>query len=289
MRVVEPKDLGKTTQPHKRKVRKRYVLPALTLGLAAFTFGIFTQTDIFVKEVVAPDVSVTDELMNVIEEPAMEQRIDPRDAELEGNEFRLFYDNLRQANTDTVDIPPPITGDDIVDTRIREIAEARGYKLRAVAVGDLSTVDGYELQEDAQQPWLNMKRALEEQGLELVLVSGYRSIDDQRSILLERLANAGASTTKIADGLANDAVDEVLELAAPPGYSKHHTGYTIDLFCPGTEFRKFSESPCHAAMIADNFALPRQFGFIPSYPDDAQFQGPTPEAWEYVYVGDAIL
>mgnify|MGYP000504183636 CR=1 FL=1 len=288
MRVVEPQDLGKTTQPKTKMRKKRYLLPALIIGLAAFAFGIFTETDLFVKEVKAPVVSDNSEL-NSEEATEAVAAVDPRTAELEGNEFRLFYDNLRQPNTDTVDIPPPITGDDIADTRIREIAEARGYQLRASAVGNLSTVDGYELQDDAQQPWLDLKRAMEEQGLDLVLVSGFRSIDEQREILLERLSNVGATMQRIADGLVNDEVNEVLEFAAPPGYSKHHTGYTIDLFCPGTEFRKFAESPCHEALVADNFALARQFGFIPSYPDDAQFQGPTPEAWEYVYVGDAIL
>jgi len=89
----------------------------------------------------------------------------------------------------------------------------------------------------------------------------------------------------VAAGAADDKVNTVLITSSIPGYSKHHTGYTLDLLCGGWEFENFKNSPCQKWIIADNYKVAKENGFIPSYPDGADIQGPDPEAWEYVWVG----
>jgi LAS superfamily LD-carboxypeptidase LdcB len=42
-------------------------------------------------------------------------------------------------------------------------------------------------------------------------------------------------------------------------------------------------------MSKDNYLQAKKYGWIPSYPEGAQQQGPEPEAWEYVWVGTASL
>ena len=91
------------------------------------------------------------------------------------------------------------------------------------------------------------------------------------SVLVERYSDA--------------AIDRRLRTAAAPGYSKHHTGYTIDVTQSGYAFTSFKKSPAYVWLTANNYANAKRFGWIPSYPPGAASQGPQPEAWEFTYVG----
>ena len=64
-------------------------------------------------------------------------------------------------------------------------------------------------------------------GTPLQINSGYRSIAQQREIFRRRLG--GWSTAQIASGQADGAIEAVLAYHSIPGYSKHHTGVTMDL------------------------------------------------------------
>ena len=205
------------------------------------------------------------------------------------NEFRIFYNNLRQPNLEPVSNPPTISGNDVADARIREIAERRGYRLRSSPIESLVSVDGQRLQAPAVDAWKKLKSAATTAGHPLSLVSGYRSVADQRALFLQRLSAAGGSIEAVANGTADSIVDSVLVTSSIPGYSKHHTGYTIDLQCSGYVFENFKNSPCNDWMSADNYKVAKELGFIPSYPPQADMQGPDPEAWEYVYVGTDLL
>ncbi len=205
------------------------------------------------------------------------------------NEFKVFYDQLLQPDLVRVANPPEISGDVLADTRIRSIAEARGYKLRSSPSVELVSVDGYLLHESVAQPWFELKAAAAAQGYSMSIVSGYRSVASQRQIYLSRLAATGATIAQVAAGAADAQVNEVLITSSIPGYSKHHTGYTIDLACNGFVFESFKDSPCNAWLIADNYKVAKEHGFIPSYPEGADNQGPDPEAWEYVYVSTELL
>lgn len=205
------------------------------------------------------------------------------------NEFKIFYDNLLQPNMLKVENPPVISGNDTADTRIRKIAEDRGYRLRSSPADSLISIEGNMLQPQISDSWKSLKSQASKKGLTMTIVSGYRSVEEQRNLFLQRLSAAGASIESVASGKSDKIVDKVLITTSIPGYSKHHTGYTIDILCSGYAFENFKNSPCNDWMIADNYKVAKENGFIPSYPPSADAQGPDPEAWEYVWVGTDLL
>ena len=76
-----------------------------------------------------------------------------------------------------------------------------------------------------------------------------------------------------------------LRVVAPPGYSRHQTGYAIDLASGSYGHNEFEHSEAYAWLTADNFYQAKRHGFVPSYPAGVENQGPDPEAWEFIYVG----
>ena len=170
--------------------------------------------------------------------------------------------------------PTAITGSDEVDFQIRVMAEARGYVLRPIPAGPLVEVDGELLQAQAAVAWGALKQEILNAGYSIRLVSGYRSVDSQADVFV---AGAGGSSL--------ERYESRLAWSAPPGYSKHHTGYVIDLALPGESHNSFGSSGVYRWLVADNYDVLKGFGFVPSYPPGGPPQGPNPEAWEYTYVG----
>ncbi len=289
MRIVEPTPES-TVQPQKKSKRKLPVLFFVLLTfIAGASFYLFA-----LKE--GEEVDSESLQQNTTAEAEVSEDVEQleRTGELRmftDNEFNVFYNNLLQPDLERVENPPTITGNDEADTRIRSIAEARGYRLRSSpsATATLVTVDGYQLHAVVAQPWEELQQAAAEEGLSMSIVSGYRSVENQRNLFTSRLSAAGASVSAVAQGTADDIVNEVLIQSSIPGYSKHHTAYTIDLKCAGYIFEDFKNSPCYTWMSANNYEQPKKYGFIPSYPPEADAQGPDPEAWEYVYVGKDLL
>ncbi len=206
-----------------------------------------------------------------------------------GKEFRELYDNFAYPNTALISEESSITGNPAADKRIREIAKTRGYKSRSAPVSDTlrDVGGGLYLQQMAVEPWLNMKSATKKDGIEISLSAAYRSAADQRQIFLSRLG--GLSLTQIASGGANTQINNLLRTTAVPGFSRHHTGYTIDIKCDSQPSVTFENSVCFRWLSTNNYANAKQQGWIPSYPEGAGQQGPDPESWEYVWVGTDTL
>ncbi len=286
MRIVEPQRT-KSISDSKHKSKNRFIHPILLIATATFLFiGFF----IYLSN--NSEAPVTEEPMTDVdkkEEIKQPEEIESGLIDFSGNEFRILYDQLLLPNLDKVDIPPVITGNDVADTRIRKIAQTRGYRLRSSPTETLPYVDGVLMQPLVSKPWRDLKKKSTQEGLGLSITSGYRSIEAQRQLFLSRLTALGVSYSDIANGLADDEINETLVTTAAPGYSKHHTGYTIDFSCTGFEFENFKNSTCNDWLAADNFKIAKEHGFIPSYPPDADLQGPDPEAWEYVWVGTEVL
>ncbi|MCP4306916.1 MAG: hypothetical protein GY788_18965, partial [bacterium] len=190
------------------------------------------------------------------------------------DEFNDLFTNATLENLAPLEVPPAITGNASVDQRIREIGEARGYVRRPLPAGQLTSVSGYPMQPSAVAAWKELKAAASQAGHTLLLRSAYRSHGTQVHILLRRL-------TSYTDA----AIEYRLRAVAVPGYSKHHTGYAIDITQPGYAFTSFKNSPAYSWLVADNYANAKRYGWIPSYPPNATLQGPLPEAWELTYVG----
>ena len=207
-----------------------------------------------------------------------------------GEEIKVLYNSFHYANTYKIISLPPITGNTEADKKIRTLAEARGYVMRRIARDNLGDADGHPIQLLAEKPWQDLKAAAANDGIILTATWAFRSLEDQQMIFLEGLRSFGISTQDIADGKADSLVDKVLQTFAPPGYSRHHTGYTIDLTCGTNGLTNFATTTCHDWLSRDNFINAKKFGWAPSYPDGASLQGPEPEPWEYVWVtSDSLL
>jgi len=193
---------------------------------------------------------------------------------LSDEEFVLLAERAGHSNLGRLGPVAPITGDEEIDNQIRDLAEARGYQRRPSPSGPLVDVDGQQLQPAAALAWEALKHAANEAGHSLRLVSGYRSVSMQVGTFL-----SGAGGIALADYEAR------LAWSAPPGYSKHHTGYVIDLALPGQSHNDFGRSAAYQWLVADNYRVLKNFGFVPSYPPGGPAQGPNPETWEYTFVG----
>ncbi len=206
-----------------------------------------------------------------------------------GEEFFKLYDSYVYPNTQLINEHTPITGNEQADIRIRQLAIQRGYKLRSAPVTDnfVSLGKDMMLQRLSAQPWLDMQATAKKDGLSMSLAAAYRSAEDQKTIFLQRLN--GINLNSIASGQADAQVDKVLQTTALPGYSRHHTGYTIDIACDSDASTKFENSKCFTWLSKDNYLNAKKHGWIPSYPERTPSQGPNPESWEYVWVGTEVL
>jgi LAS superfamily LD-carboxypeptidase LdcB len=286
MRIVEPKKYNSKSIRQRSRINFKKLSGLVILAIVGLSaVYILTNYNNNAEQSNLVEVSNNTE---VIENPVVVEEV-AENKVFSGNELRLLYDNILLPNTKKVNAPPIITGNDIADARIRVIAEKRGYKLRNVATVAPTYFEGYRLQDEVRAPWKSMQKSILNAGLNMSIVSAYRSVEEQRELFLSRLFAEGVNVSDIATGTADEQVDKILVTTALPGYSKHHSGYTVDLYCAGWIFEDFYKSDCDKWLTANNYENAKKYGFIPSYPLDADLQGPDPEAWEYVYIGTDSL
>ncbi len=208
--------------------------------------------------------------------PASASRIDQAatDRQLTAEEMVVAFDEAILFNLAPIADPPTITGDAMLDDRIRAIAVMRGYQRRAEPVGGLVVTDGRLMQPEAAAAWERLQASAAAAGHSISLTSAYRSAANQAAIFNGRRT-----------GTSDAAIDELLEMVAAPGYSKHHTGYAIDVKSGSASLHAFATTPAYAWMAADNWANAKAHGWLPSYPDGVDGLGPSPEPWEFVWVG----
>ena len=302
MRVVEPKHFGQGHKEQKKHRGKKPIYPVLLILLCGSIAGII----FFPKKTTAPPTNNTVEFeqsatieSSSIENPDIKNE-DPLASKTKtlrtftAEEFKQLYRSVAYPNTEPLKERPEITGDKTADKRIWQIAERRGYKISSVPVASIHKTDEKNLDgDDLLQPlallsWRNLRDDAKKQKIPLILNSGYRPITYQRDLFIQRLADKGATAEKIAAGLNDGLVESTLHQAAPPGYSRHHTGYTVDLWCEDGSFQ-FADSICFTWLKKDNYKQAKKHGWIPSYPEGTDEQGPEPEAWEYVWMGADTL
>ena len=217
-------------------------------------------------------------------------------------EFVALFAAVALPHTSAPAMTPVITGNWSADDRIRAIAHERGYVLQPIAAAGLVCVDDRKfarhLQPLAAHGWHQLTTMARRSGISLEFVGGFRSLEIQRVLVVDRLRAAGIhrigrpyTSEEIAAGAADDAVRSVLSGTAPPGYSKHHTGYALDLndAASGLPLTQFQHTAAYCWLAADNFAHAKECGFIPSYPEGGPMSGPRAEAWEFVWVGTQHL
>ena len=118
---------------------------------------------------------------------------------------------------------------------------------------------------EAAHAWARMSSAAATAGLQLLLISAFRSLAYQETILRR----------KREQGLT---WEEILRVSAYPGFSEHHTGCAVDIAsaeCP--ELVEAFERTREFHWLATNA---NRFGFSMSYPRDNQ-AGVVFEPWHW--------
>ena len=136
------------------------------------------------------------------------------------------------------------------------------------------TADGsIRLRESAAERMIELLEAARRDNIQLELLSGFRSVEDQTSIFFDRKAERRQRAVERAS------------VSAPPGYSEHHTGYAIDVGDarePDTHLVEAFEDTDAFEWMEENAA---RFGFELSFPRNNP-QGVSYEPWHWRFVGD---
>lgn len=133
---------------------------------------------------------------------------------------------------------------------------------------------GIELHRDAARSLSAMTRAAAADGVDLRLLSGYRSQDLQKSIFFDVKSER------------NQTAMERAKVSAPPGYSEHSTGYAVDLGDgddPATNLSESFEQTLAFRWLQDHAA---SYHFTLSFPA-ANPQGVSYEPWHWRFEGSA--
>jgi zinc D-Ala-D-Ala carboxypeptidase len=135
------------------------------------------------------------------------------------------------------------------------------------------TNNGIRLRKAAAKQFQNMISAARSQGVNIVVISGFRSISEQKHLFFDVKAQRGQVAAKRAT------------VSAPPGYSEHHTGYAVDLGdsgVPATNLNQNFENTRAYKWLQANAA---RYSFEISFPRN-NIQGVSYEPWHWRYVGD---
>ena len=113
--------------------------------------------------------------------------------------------------------------------------------------------------------WREMVAAAAEDGVLLLIVSGFRSFHYQADLIRHKLENG-------------QAIEDILVVNAAPGYSEHHTGTAVDIATPGCRplTEEFDQS--EAFIWLSGHAA--EHGFEMTYPRDNPW-GICYEPWHW--------
>jgi len=283
MRIIEPR-LHKTRPPHSTIVLKRFFLALFILSLLLVGFGVWRY--LHFSSTQKPSSNKLANSKQAVASPTPT----PTKTTLKvftSAQFKNLYDTFAYPSTNEILDPPIISGNTAADQHIRELAVARGYRLRSTPKSPMPSYKGFTFQQKAVDSYKLLEKAAHDASIPLVIAAAFRSPEDQRELFMTRMSAAGITPAQIAAGGVDDAVRQLLALTAIPGYSRHHTGYTLDLGCDG--YAVFVNSPCYTWLTQNNFEHAKTYGWVPSYPGGATDQGPEPEPWEFVWVGTDVL
>ena len=123
---------------------------------------------------------------------------------------------------------------------------------------------------EAAQAFTNMQVVARSQGINLMAISGYRSIASQKELFDSQIQRKGSEAA-------------AAEYSAPPGHSEHHTGYAVDIADasqPATDLKhSFENTPAYQWLLANAY----MYGFEQSFPKN-NAQGVSFEPWHWRYI-----
>ena len=133
------------------------------------------------------------------------------------------------------------------------------YRYPEVSSSNLTKIDGQLLERSTASAFLKMRNtAWSEQKLKLKVISGFRSIKEQASIV----------NNKRSKGMSDKAI---YNASSEPGYSEHHTGMAMDVNSLEPSFGQTKEGKWLKANVA-------RFGFEISFPESRP-NGVSYEPW----------
>lgn len=150
-------------------------------------------------------------------------------------------------------------------------------------IGDTYTS---KMHKEAKTAFLKMKKAAAEAGIQIEIVSAYRSFQRQKEIF------EGKYNRFIDQGLTPiQAIEKIIEYSTIPGTSRHHWGTDIDIIDGGASPRPKSvlqpelfhgKGPfCKLKEWLNDNA--NDFGFYEVYTDNANRKGFKYEPWHFSY------
>lgn len=119
----------------------------------------------------------------------------------------------------------------------------------------------------------DMRAAAQADGIDLVPLSGFRSVAVQQDLFFAVKAERGQTASERA------------KVSAPPGHSEHHTGYAVDIGDSrdgSTDLSERFETTAAFAWLQENAPY---YSFELSFPKGNK-QGVNYEPWHWRYVGD---
>ncbi len=147
------------------------------------------------------------------------------------------------------------------------------YPYPEASLDNLVTVyPGLEVHKDVVLPLEKMRNAAANDGVRLVLLSGFRSVELQEQIFYENKS------------IRNQIAAERASVSAPPGYSEHSTGYAIDFgdaVRRDTDFEVEFEETSAFKWLERNAA---KYHFMLSFPK-GNSQKVSYEPWHWRYEG----
>ncbi len=150
------------------------------------------------------------------------------------------------------------------DRALPLFADAR--QLRCVGLG----TDGRDkfLAPLAAAAWLAMREAAAQDGVELLLISAFRSFEFQLALIRGKLAKGRS-------------IAEILTVNAPPGCSEHHSGRAVDIGERDTPALEEEFERTEAFVWLSHNA--NRYGFRLSYPRGNSY-GYLYEPWHWCWV-----
>lgn len=125
----------------------------------------------------------------------------------------------------------------------------------------------------AAQAWRLLQGAAQADGIELFIVSAFRGVERQAEIVRRKLA-------------AGQAMEDVLAVCAPPGFSEHHTGRAVDVSTPCVALLEpeFDQTPAFEWLSQRGAAFGFKVSFAAGNP-----QGYGYEPWHWCFHADQVV
>ena len=170
---------------------------------------------------------------------------------------------------------------DLDDWNLLLVNEANEIKKEPANLKELP--NGYKVDSRVYKPYMDLEEAAKKAGFELTVISAYRSVNEQKTVVAQDIAEYEAQGYS-----EKEAKDLAMKYLTTPGLSEHHTGLAIDVldiewYNQGNMLEEeFGETKA-GKWLAENAC---HFGFIIRYEKGKEsITGINYEPWHIRYVG----